>query len=292
MRAERVQGTSQKISFRRRSVFLAVAALGIFLGAGYLLVEMAAGSIELPRNALWEVVHNVCVPGQLQNQDPMPCEKVDVDRGLDRGFAILWDPRGGTQFLLIPTARISGIESPQVRQHDAPNYFSMAWEVRTHLDDALDRKLPRDDVALAVNSIVSRSQDQLHIHFSCIQPDVFRTLHRQEKWIGSRWAPLRASLNDEHYQAMWVPGEHLNPHNPFRLLADGLPGAAADMANRTLVVVGFTRSDGTPGFVLLADQVDGANDDLANGEELLDHSCQIAATGKGEATGPEHHPTK
>jgi CDP-diacylglycerol pyrophosphatase len=64
------------------------------------------------------------------------------------------------------------------------------------------------------------------------------------------------------------------------------------MANRTLVVVGFTRSDGTPGFVLLADQVDGANDDLANGEELLDHSCQIAATGKGEATGPEHHPTK
>lgn len=292
MKAERVHGTKQGSSIRRRTVFLAMAALAVFLCAAYLLVGIVAGSIDLPRNALWEVVHNVCVPGQLQNQDPMPCEKVDVDQGMDRGFAILRDPRGGTQFLLIPTARISGIESPIVRRRNTPNYFSMAWEVRTHLDHALGRELPRDDVALAVNSVVSRSQDQLHIHFSCIQPDVFRTLHRHERWIGSRWAPFRASLNDERYLAMWVPGEHLSPHYPFRLLADGLPGAAANMADRTLVVVGFTRSDGTPGFVLLADQVNQADDDLANGEELLDHSCRIAVAGKSEAGGREHHPTK
>ncbi len=292
MKADRAKGTSQRSSFRRRTVLLAMAALGIFLGAGYLLVEIAAGSIELPRNALWEVVHNVCVPGELQNHDPMPCEKVDVDQGIDRGFAILRDPRGGTQFLLIPTARISGIESPLVRQDNAPNYFSMAWDVRAHLDGALGRELPRDDVALAVNSVVSRSQDQLHIHFSCIRPEVFRTLHQHENWIGSHWAPFRASLFDERYQAMWIPGEQLSPHNPFRLLAEGLPNAVANMASRTLVVVGFARSDGTPGFVLLADQVNEAKDDLANGEALLDHSCRIAAVKNSEATGPENYRTK
>jgi CDP-diacylglycerol pyrophosphatase len=292
MKAEQARATKQGSFIRRRTAFLAVAALGISLAAGYLLVEIAEGSLELPRNALWEVVHNICVPGELRNHDPMPCVRVQVDEGIDRGFAILRDPRGGTQFLLIPTARISGIESPAIRQQNAPNYFSMAWEVRTHLDDALGRALPRDDVGLAVNSVVSRSQDQLHIHFSCIQPDVFRALRRHEKWIGSRWAPFRTSLVDERYLAMWVPGEHLGPHNPFRLLAEGLPGASADMANRTLVVVGFTRSDGTPGFVLLADQVNDADDDLANGEELLDHSCQIAAAGNGKATSPEHPQTK
>jgi CDP-diacylglycerol pyrophosphatase len=292
MKADRVQGTSQRSSFGRRAVFLAVAALSVFLSAGYLLVEIAAGSIALPRNALWEVVHNVCVPGQLQHGDPMPCLKVDVDEGIDRGFAILRDPRGGTQFLLIPTVRISGIESPIVRERNATNYFSIAWESRKNLNEALRRDLPRDDVGMAINSIVSRSQDQLHIHFSCLRPEVFETLRAHEKAIGGHWAPFRAELYGQHYMAMWVPGEHLNSYNPFRLLAEGLPDAVPNMANRTLVVVGFTRSDGTPGFVLLADQVNVPKGDLANGEELLDHSCQIAAARNGHATGPESYRTK
>jgi CDP-diacylglycerol pyrophosphatase len=287
MKADRVERTSQRSSFRRRTVLLAAAALVVFLCAGYFLVEIFAGSLELPRNALWEVVHNVCVPGQLERGDPMPCLKVDVKDGVDRGFAILRDPRGGTQFLLIPTTRISGIESPIVRGKNATNYFSMAWEVRTHLNDALGRQLPRDDVGLAVNSIVSRSQDQLHIHFSCIRREIFETLHAHQKGIGNHWAPFRSELYGQHYMAMWVPGENLNPHNPFRLVAEGLPNAVPGMANRTLVVVGFTRSDGTPGFVLLADQVNVPQGDLANGEELLDHSCQIAALRNGQTTGPE-----
>jgi CDP-diacylglycerol pyrophosphatase len=75
-----------------------------------------AGSAQntAPRNALWEVVHNVCVPGKSLQHNPNPCLQVELNRGIEKGFAILKDPRGAAQFLLIPTARISGIESPVI----------------------------------------------------------------------------------------------------------------------------------------------------------------------------------
>jgi CDP-diacylglycerol pyrophosphatase len=182
--------------------------------------------------------------------------------------------------LLIPTTQISGIESPAVRAPNATNYFAAAWEGRTHIDAALHVTLPRDDIGLAINSVVSRSQDQLHIHFSCIRPDVGKMLHEYEGDIGNEWAPFKVSLVGHRYNAMWVSGEHLSPHNPFRLLAEGLPGAMQDMGNRTLVVIGLTRTDGTKGFVMLVDQVNRERGDLANGEELLDNACQVAGVGK------------
>ena len=84
---------------------------------------------------------------------------------------------------------------------------------------------------------------------------------------------------------MWVPGENLSPHNPFSLLAERSPAATRDMGNHTLVVIGLTRADGTKGFGILADQVNKDSGDLANGEELLDHSCHIAAVGEKAPAG-------
>ncbi|HXP80860.1 MAG TPA: CDP-diacylglycerol diphosphatase [Verrucomicrobiae bacterium] len=279
MRTDPLHATEQGSLSSRSAVFRKLALFAIFICSAFLLAEVLAGQIELPRNALWEVVHNVCVPGQLQIHDPKPCLKVDLNGGVDRGFAILRDPRGGTQFLLIPTARISGIESPIVREMDAANYFAYAWEVRTNINEALRRDLRRDEIGLAINSGVSRSQDQLHIHFSCIRAEVFETLHKNERQIGSHWARFKAPLYGQHYMAMWVSGENLSPHNPFRLLAEGLPNATLNMADRTLVVIGFTRSEGTHGFVILAGELNIQKGDLANGEDLLDNSCDIAAKG-------------
>lgn len=271
----------------QRLLVQAWAAVGILACATFLLAAMRAGPIDyLPRNALWEVVHNVCVPGQLQNGDPTPCLKVDLKEGIGRGFAILRDPRGGTQFLLIPTVPISGIESPIARDLTAANYFSLAWEVRNTLDDALRRELSRDEVGMAINSLISRSQDQLHIHFSCVRPDVFETLHKHEKAIASHWTAFNFPLYGQRYMAMWVPGESLDAHNPFQLLAAGLANAVSNMDQRTLVVIGFTRGDGTPGFVILAGLANVPKGDFANGEELLDHSCQIATMGKNARFNP------
>ena len=52
--------------------------------------------------------------------------------------------------------------------------------------------------------------------------------------------------------------------------ADGIPGARADMAHYTLVLVGVA-----DGFVLLAGHADGIAN-RGSGEELQDHACAAA----------------
>ena len=264
----------------RLIVFCALAVVAaICVCAGFRLLAADASQRELPPNTLWEVVHNLCVPGQSEFHDPKPCLQVDLSAGIESGFAILQDPRGGTQFLLIPTVRISGIESPIVREPHATNYFADAWESRTYISRALHKALPRDGIALAINSALSRSQDQLHIHFSCVRADTLQALHKNEERIGDRWALLNVPLFGHYYRAMWVTGEQLRPYNPFRLLAERLPDATRDMGDRTLVVVALTRSDGTRGFVILAGQVNPEIGDKGFGEELLDRDCRIAEKG-------------
>ena len=172
-----------------------------------------------------------------------------------------------------------------IRGPGATNYFADAWEVRTYLSEALHQTLPRDGIGMAINSAVSRSQDQLHIHISCIGLNILEALHHNEERIGEQWALLNVSLFGHYYMAMWVTGEHLGPNNPFKLLADGVPGAARDMGSRTLVVVGLTRSDGLKGFVILADQANKGKGDQALGEELLDRTCHIAASGNNAHGG-------
>jgi len=92
--------------------------------------------------------------------------------------------------------------------------------------------------------------------------------------IGERWAPLPVTLKGHRYLAMRIAGESLDGINPFRVLADGVPGAASDMGHQTLAVVGATLPDGRPGFILLADHTDIAAGDIASAEELQDHTCQ------------------
>jgi CDP-diacylglycerol pyrophosphatase len=268
-------------------VFYAFVVLASICARTALLLDAAdTAQRDLAPNTLWEVVHNLCVPGQTEYHDPKPCLQVNLNGGIESGFAILPDPRTGTQFLLVPTSRISGIESPIIRGPQATNYFADAWEARAYIDKAVHLTLPRDGIGMAINSAASRSQDQLHIHIACIRPDALETLHKNEGKIGDQWALLNAPLFGHHYMAMWATGELLRTYNPFKLLAEILPDAARDMRSHTLVVVGLTRSDGTNGFVILADHVNKERGDLAFGEELLDSGCRIAANGNKGHRGP------
>ncbi len=74
-------------------------------------------------SALWHIDNGKCVPHMRESNDPAPCSIVD----LTVGYVVLKDIVGATQFLLMPTARISGIESPAVLAPDAPNYWDLAW---------------------------------------------------------------------------------------------------------------------------------------------------------------------
>ena len=78
------------------------------------------------------------------------------------------------------------------------------------------------------------------------------------------------------WQARSVAGEELGANNPFKLLADVVPGDV-DMSDRTLVVVAVRLEDGGPGFVLLSRTADAATGYAGHGEVLLDETCRAAS---------------
>jgi CDP-diacylglycerol pyrophosphatase len=214
------------------------------------------------RDRLRYLVQQQCVPHWLHEHDPTPCASVSA------GFALLPDRKGGAHFLLIPTATMRGIESPEARAPGAVNYFDAAWSARAALADRIGHAVPRAAVGLAVNSIRSRSQDQLHIHVSCLRADVARTLAGAAEAIGSQWGPLQ--LDGHRYRAMRLMGERPGAANPFRLLASNLDDADKSMEEFTLLLAGFDFREG-PGFVLLAGRA------VPGAELMLDPLCALAA---------------
>jgi len=191
---------------------------------------------------------------------------------------VLKDIKGNTQFLLIPTGELSGIESPSLLTAGSPNYFEDAWEARRYINDVLHKTLPREDISLAINSVASRSQDQLHIHVDCVRADVRDALKTHVDEIKNQWTPMAFVLPEAHrYKALWVSGENLGMADPFKLVAQGIQGAANDMGDQTIAVIGATRKDGIPGFIVLDDQVSKLKADFAHSEELQDHECKVGA---------------
>ena len=235
-----------------------------------LLADIPPASAANP-NALWEIIHGHCVPGQESGAGPAPCQLVD----LAEGYAVLKDIRGDTQYLLLPTAEVAGIEDPQILATGAPNYWAAAWSTRKFVDERAGQTIAREDLGLAINSRQGRTQNQLHIHVDCIRLDVRNALRTHASEIGEDWAPLGFLMKGHRYRARRVASAELEGIYPFRLLADGVPEAARDMGDQTLVVTGAVFSDGSQGFYLLNDQADAKTGDKASGEELLDHDCQI-----------------
>jgi CDP-diacylglycerol pyrophosphatase len=247
-------------------------SLDRLLLAALLVLALSAGTVRAADpDALWKIVHDRCVPHATAGEGPAPCSFVD----LPGGYAVLKDIRGATQFLLIPTARIAGIESPAILQPGAPNYWQVAWAARRFVDERAGRSLPRQDIGLAINAASQRSQNQLHIHIDCLRPDVITALAAKAAEIGAGWTPVALPPAGHPYLARRIDGPDLAGVDPFRLVAESLPGAAADMGGQTLVLAGAGLGAGQEGFYLLEDHVDPAQPARGWGEELLDHDCAL-----------------
>lgn len=251
-----------------------IALIPLTLGVGALCVVavLSARPVEAADpNALWHVVHDLCVTDMKVSGAPAPCVAVD----LAKGYAVLKDQRGQTQLLVIPTDRVTGIEDPKLLAPQTPNYWQDAWASRPLFEQRTGRPTPREDVGLAVNSLYGRSQNQLHIHLDCLRADVRDALAANIVRIGPTWAPLGVDLAGRRYRAMSMPGAELASRDPFKLLAGGDPDARADMSRQALAVVGVTLPDGRPGFVLLADKADATRLDNGHIEDILDHDCAV-----------------
>lgn len=196
-----------------------------------------------------------------------PCVAVD----LHAGYAVVPDPGAPYDLLLVPTRRITGIEDPRLQETGAPNYWRFAWAARVRLAARRHAALPREGVAMAVNALPGRSQDQLHIHLSCVRPDVAHDLLAAAPSLGDDWTSVQ--IAGRLWRVKLVHGEDLTDADPFKMLAATDPASRADMEQETLVVVGAQLPGGQPGFYVLnraADRETGYN---GHGEFLLDERC-------------------
>ncbi|MCF7751396.1 CDP-diacylglycerol diphosphatase [Bacillus subtilis subsp. subtilis] len=252
----------------------------MLLSSAVLLLAACASALPPAKppvnpDALWGIVQRDCpVDGPPQRS----C--LAINPHADRRDVVLKDSHGHYQFLLLPLDRVTGIESPVLLRADAPNYFAAAWQERWRTEQALGRPLPREVASLALNSPHGRSQHQLHIHVDCLRTDVLAQLQRLGPGITTRWQPLPALLRGHRYVARRLTGPELS-ENPVQLLANELAGAQ-DLGRWSLVVAGAHASDGSPGFVVLATQLDPGTGNDASGEELQDHAC-AAVTGADAA---------
>jgi CDP-diacylglycerol pyrophosphatase len=246
----------------------ACLALLLFLGGNLASAQLTSAQ-AFSRDRLRDIAQHECLPHWLQAHDPSPCSRVIVNGSgaQAQGVVVLADRKGGAHFLLIPTRTIVGIESPELRSPQAPNYFDAAWKSRDVLAAAVGHEVPRAMVGLAVNQRSARSQDQLHIHISCLRRSVYETLAGEANHINRTWSPI--DIEGWHYQVLRISGRELAAANPVELLAAGLPGAPDAMEQFTLLVAGMEFKEG-PGFAMLAgSSVPGA-------ELLLDASCAVA----------------
>jgi CDP-diacylglycerol pyrophosphatase len=218
-------------------------------------------------NALWKIVDIRCVPSQQATATPGQCTVVD----LDKRYVVLKDIFGRSQYLLMPTDKIAGIESPLILAPDAKDYWSDAWDSRHYVQQAVKRELPDDQLGLEINSEYRRSQNQLHIHIDCMQRDVSAALahHAHDAPGAWRWD----TIDGQRYRIMRVTSL-TGADNPFRIVARDNSDPAT-MASQTILVTGAGASAGADGWLIVNSGIDVDNGS-GTAEGLLDHACKVA----------------
>jgi CDP-diacylglycerol pyrophosphatase len=216
------------------------------------------------RTALWYVVNDLCLPMQQTLGLPTPCLKVDIHQG----FVVIRAPGDETQILIVPTAKIGGIESPAVLQDRMPNLWHFAWNERNRVAKAVGRPLGSEDIGMAINSQRGRSQDQLHIHVDCADSRIKRALASRKGHPSPKWSTLDLHPWAGRYRIREIGPAGIN-QNIFRLIAEEIPGARSRMALQSIGVISSTSASGDQGFTVLV------NSDGGYAEELLDHTCSL-----------------
>jgi CDP-diacylglycerol pyrophosphatase len=223
------------------------------------------------RSALRQIVQTQCVVNWQQHHDPAPCVRVflaDPKNG-DSGYALVAAPGGGAHYLLVPTQTLAGIESSELLDPDAQNFFAEAWHARDLVSTFVGHEVPRSAIGLAMGIAQSRAQDQFHIHIECLQQEAFSALRASADGTTESWSPI--TIAGSTFQARRIMSSGLDASNLFEVLATLKPDARHHLGNYTMVVAGMQFKSG-PGFVVLA----GTG---PSGEILLDSTCAVAGAG-------------
>jgi CDP-diacylglycerol pyrophosphatase len=181
-------------------------------------------------------------------------------------FVIIKDnaPEKPRAYLILSSVPVTGIEDAKIFEKPFVNFWQYGWtEAQKYL------KEPADDTALAINSKRGRSQNQLHIHISCVLGSVAQTLANIDNSIGSDPAqPFTIELGPHGNRYEVIKVKSLSGANsPFRLVYQ-FPGAKAHMADQSIAVIG---SHAAGVYYVLDTYAHGSNRGAA--EELLNQKC-------------------
>lgn len=218
-------------------------------------------------DALWKIVGGQCVPEARASGRPGQCTSVN----LAGHYAILKDISGRSQHLLIPTERVTGIESPSLLDANAPDYWADGWSSRNAVEASLKQPLKADQFGLEINSEFRRSQQQLHIHMDCMRTDIIDALAAYRQAPVGQWQ--WQTIDGVRYRIMRVTSL-TQENDPFRIVARDHPDSQA-MAKQTILVTGAGPSADQDGWLVLNSGMD-VQDGTGTAEGLLDHACRLA----------------
>jgi CDP-diacylglycerol pyrophosphatase len=132
---------------------------------------------------------------------------------------------------------------------------------------------PAARIGLAINSEYSRSQNQFHIHISCVRPDVRQALESGDiPMYPAQAVTLHLGPYGNAYEAVKVSGLS-GANSPFKVIQD-IPGVRGHMADQSVAVLGSPKANE---YYVVDTQRSGSNPGHA--EELLDQTCQMTAGG-------------
>jgi CDP-diacylglycerol pyrophosphatase len=252
----------------RRIALFAVAALIVIGGFASTFLAVAT-----ERQALWQVVR-ACLANYSLTGVAFPCLEVNLAGGVEQGYVVLRAPFGARDTILTPTRRIVGIEDPWLQAPGAPNLFDAAWNARK-LVKSLDGRPPgRQEAALAVNSELLRSQDQLHIHIGCLVPSARRKLEALGATLRiGEWTQVEGVLSRSEVWALRSGRANLADIEPFRLAAERFGATTLDQKSLAIAVA-EVRLANRDEFFLLASRPDASeNGGPAKAEGIVDPVC-------------------
>lgn len=244
-------------------ILAAISALILLLPALYL------AWLNYNSQQLWQIVSERCVPEQQHTGISVSCLQVN----LAQRYTVFNDAKGPLHTLLIPTDKITGIESAELLNSKTENYFQHGWDTRYLLQQQAAFPIPERYLALAVNSRYGRSQNQLHLHLACLKPEVYQAILQQNSNIDYHWQMLNTPLSGRRYLAI----KAATTANPFTVLSQYLQAEGDSMDNYGLVRVVTDNGEA----ILLATRVQLMALTLGTAEELLDFDCKVAQSLEG-----------
>ena len=180
------------------------------------------------------------------------------------GYVIIKDnsARKPRSYLIIPTSRVTGIEDRLVDRPPVVDFWQYGWaQSRTYPG------YPEIDTGMAINSEQGRTQNQLHIHISCVRPEVRTALEQAAiDFFPAKPALLRLPPHDNLYRALKVTSLG-GAQSPF-LVFQTDPEVREHMGDQSIAVV----ASSLPGQFFVVDNRSDAGRP-GHAEELLDQTC-------------------